>query len=188
VFRNIAGQVIGVQMLGTDGSASTAVPNVYVSKDGGALGTGSGTCTHLGTGYHKYVPSAGDTDGDHVAFQFVGAAGIVPATIQVYTFDKVASDALNASAKTIGIGTCTSGGSGTSVPVSSINFAGSTAVGTNVLAGRRIYFPGTTTSTAIRDAGARITANGAGATPTLTLSTSDQLQSAPANGDIFVVL
>jgi hypothetical protein len=58
---------------------------IYVTKDAGtqAIGTvGSGVCTHEGNGYHTYSPSQAETDGDLIAFTFIGT-GAVPVTVQV---------------------------------------------------------------------------------------------------------
>lgn len=82
--RNVAGQVIGAQMVSaSDGSPFTGAVTVYVTRDGGTQAIGSGVCTHEGFGFHTYPPSQTETDGAHVAFTFVGT-GAVPATIQVY--------------------------------------------------------------------------------------------------------
>ena len=85
--RNVAGQIIGIQMTGNDGSAFTGAVTVYVAVDGGTQAVGSvggGACTHKGNGYHVYAPAQAETDGEHVAFTFVGA-GAITATAQVYT-------------------------------------------------------------------------------------------------------
>lgn len=188
MFRNQAGQVIGVQMVtAADGTPFTGTVSVFVTEDGGTQTAGAGTITHKGNGYHSYAPTAGETDASHIAFTFTGT-GAVPATVQVETVDKLAADALNASAKTIGFGTVGTGSTATSVVTSAVNIAGATSVGANALAGRRVYFRGDTSTAAIQGAGARITANTAGATPTLTLDPADTLEAAPASGDIFAIL
>lgn len=85
--KNVAGQKIGCQMVNaTDGSAFTGSVTVYVTGDAGtqaAGSVGSGACTHEGNGYHTYAPAQAETNGDLVAFTFVGS-GAVPATVQVY--------------------------------------------------------------------------------------------------------
>ncbi len=84
--KNVAGQKIGAQLVSaTDGAAFTSTVTVYVTKDAGtqAIGTvGSGVCAHEGNGYHTYSPSQAETDGDLIAFTFVGS-GAVPVTVQV---------------------------------------------------------------------------------------------------------
>ena len=88
MLKNVAGQKIGAQMTSiADGSEFVGSVTVYVTLDGGAqaLGAvGSGVCTHEGHGYHTYAPSQGETNGDLLAFTFVGS-GAVSATIQVNT-------------------------------------------------------------------------------------------------------
>jgi hypothetical protein len=191
MFKAVASQPIGAQMISaTDGSEFTGSVTCYVTKDGGsqaAGNTGAGACVHEGHGFHTYVADATDSNGDHIGFTFVGA-GAVTATVQVYTNDKLASDALNASAKSILYGTVGNGSDTTHVVCSAVNMAGNTSVGTNALAGRRVYFLGNTTTANLRDAGGRITANTSGTTPTLTINASDTLPATPANGDTFVIL
>lgn len=85
--KNVAGQKIGAQLVSaTDGSAFTGSVTVYVTLDAGtqaAGSVGSGACTHEGNGYHTYAPAQAETNGDLIAFTFVGS-GAVPATVQVY--------------------------------------------------------------------------------------------------------
>lgn len=85
--KNVAGQVIGAQMVSaSDGSAFTGAVTVYVTGDGGtqaAGSVGSGACTHEGNGFHSYAPAQAETNYDHVAFTFTGT-GAIPATVQVY--------------------------------------------------------------------------------------------------------
>lgn len=85
--KNASGQVIGAQMVNaSSGAAFTGSVTVYVTVDGGtqAVGSvGSGACTHEGNGFHTYAPAQAETNGDHVAFTFIGS-GAVPATVQVY--------------------------------------------------------------------------------------------------------
>ncbi len=188
MFRNVASQVIGVQMItAADGTAFTGTVTAKVVKDGGTQAAGSGTVTHKGNGYHSYAPTQTETDAGHIAFTFTGT-GAIPATVQVETIDKAAADALNASAKTIGFGTVGSGSTTTSVVTSAVNIAGATSVAANSLAGRRIYFRGDTTTAAVQGSGARITANTSGSTPTLTLDSVDTLEGSPVSGDIFAIL
>lgn len=85
--KNVASQVIGAQMVATDGTAFTGSVTVYVTGDGGtqALGSvGSGACTHEGNGFHTYNPAQAETNYDHIGFTFIGT-GAVPVTVQVYT-------------------------------------------------------------------------------------------------------
>lgn len=86
--KNVASQKIGAQMVSaSDGSAFTGSVTVYVTIDAGTQGAGSvgsGACTHEGNGYHTYAPAQAETNGDLVAFTFIGT-GAVPASVQVYT-------------------------------------------------------------------------------------------------------
>ena len=85
--KNVGSQVVGAQMVtAADGTAFTGTVTCYVTTDGGTQalgGTASGVCTHEGNGFHTYVPTQAETNGDHVAFTFIGTAA-VPATVQVY--------------------------------------------------------------------------------------------------------
>lgn len=86
--KNVAGQVIGAQMVSaTTGAAFTGTVTVSVTGDGGSQATGSvgnGLCTHEGNGYHTYAPAQAETNYTLVAFTFTGT-GAVPVTIQVFT-------------------------------------------------------------------------------------------------------
>ena len=90
MLKNIAGQRIGAQLTSaTDGSAFTGTVTVYVTIDAGTqtIGSvGSGICTHEGNGYHTYAPSQAETNGNLVAFTFIGS-GAIATTVQVYTVD-----------------------------------------------------------------------------------------------------
>lgn len=189
MFRNVAGQTITAQLVAkADGTnVTTGTTTVYVLEDGGTQASGAGTVSHEGQGLWSYAPTQGETDAAHVVFTFVNTAAVTQ-SVQAYTADKAAADALNASAKTIGFGTVGSGSSATSVITSAINFGGATSIGTNALAGRQIIFRGDTTTAALKGSGARITANTSGSTPTLTLNVADALTASPASGDIFAIL
>jgi hypothetical protein len=86
--KNVSGQAIGAEMItAADGTAFTGAVKAYRTINNGtqALGSvGLGICAHKGNGYHSYTPTAGETNGDHIAWTFIGT-GAVPATIQVYT-------------------------------------------------------------------------------------------------------
>jgi len=85
--KNVAGQVIGAEMItAADGTAFTGSVTCYYTIDGGSqtLGSvGSGVCTHEGNGLHTYTPAQGETNGNHIAWTFIGT-GAIPVTIQVY--------------------------------------------------------------------------------------------------------
>lgn len=84
--KNTASQLIGAQMVNAaDGTAFTGSASVAVTVDGGTQGAGGGTGpTHEGNGFHTYLPTQAETNGDHVAFTFTGT-GAIPVTVQVYT-------------------------------------------------------------------------------------------------------
>jgi len=84
--KNTAGQVVGVQMItAADGTAFTGTVTVVVTIDGGTQSASGGTGpTHEGNGFHSYLPTQAETNGDHVAFTFTGT-GAIPTTVQVYT-------------------------------------------------------------------------------------------------------
>jgi len=86
VKKNVASQVIGAQMVtASDGSAFTSATSVAVTVDGGTQTAGGGTGpTHEGNGFHSYLPTQAETNGDHIAFTFTGS-GAIPVTVQVYT-------------------------------------------------------------------------------------------------------
>jgi hypothetical protein len=94
--KNTSGQIIGAQIIdASDGSNFSGSVTVYVTIDGGtqAIGTvGSGVCTNEGNGFYSYAPSQAETNGNHIAFTFVGT-GAVGATVQVYTTFPQSGDA-----------------------------------------------------------------------------------------------
>lgn len=84
--KNTASQVIGVQMITTaDGTAFTGTVTALVTIDGGTQSASGGTGpTHEGNGFHTYLPTQAETNGDHIGFTFTGP-GAIPVTVQVYT-------------------------------------------------------------------------------------------------------
>lgn len=85
----------------SDGSAFTGSVTVAVTIDAGTQATGSvgsGACTHEGNGYHTYAPAQAETNGDLLAFTFIGT-GAIPATVQIYPgFPQTVDNATNISA------------------------------------------------------------------------------------------
>lgn len=94
--KNVAGQVVGAQMVNAStGAAFAGSVTVYVTVDGGtqaAGSVGSGACTSEGNGFYTYAPAQAETNGDHLAFTFIGT-GAVPATVQIYTSTPQTGDA-----------------------------------------------------------------------------------------------
>lgn len=107
MIKNVANQSIGCQMVANDGSAFTGTVTVYITKDAGtqAIGTvGSGVCTHEGNGYYTYRPSQEETNGDLIAYTFIGSTAI-PQTIQVTTITAAQQSALQAATGTFAVET-----------------------------------------------------------------------------------
>lgn len=189
MFKNVASQVIGVQLViggtGTDaGQAYTGTATAYVTLGTGTFGTGGGTIAHKGQGYHTYVPTQAETNADHIAYTFT-ASGVIPSTVQVVTVDKEASDRLTAGAKAMVYGTV---GTGTAHTTTQINMAGGgispSMTTTDMFKGRVLLFLQDTSSTALRGQGAPIDGN---TTTAITFSTGNALTTAPASGDTFVI-
>ena len=90
--KNTAGQKIGAQIItAADGTAFSGSVTVYVTKDAGtqAIGSvGSGAATDEGNGYYTYAPSQAETDGNLLAFTFIGS-GAIPVTVQVVPSSEV---------------------------------------------------------------------------------------------------
>lgn len=84
--KNVASQLIGVQMTtAADGTAFTGTVTVVITIDGGTQSASGGTGpTHEGNGYHSYIPTQAETNGDIIAFTFTGT-GAITATVQVFT-------------------------------------------------------------------------------------------------------
>jgi hypothetical protein len=86
--KNVASQSIGAQMVtASDGTDFTGSVTAYYTLDNGTQTIGSvggGACTHEGNGYHSYAPTQGETNGDHIAWTFIGS-GAITATVQVFT-------------------------------------------------------------------------------------------------------
>ncbi len=98
MIKNTAGQSIGAQMVNaTTGAAFAGTVTVYVTIDAGAQALGAvsaGVCTSEGNGYFSYLPAQAETNGDLLAFTFIGS-GAIPATIQVQTLTAAIAAALS---------------------------------------------------------------------------------------------
>lgn len=103
MIRNTSGQSIGAQMVdATSGAAFVGTVTVYLTIDAGTQAIGSvssGVCTAEGNGYYTYRPTATETDGDLIAFTFIGS-GAIPATIQVATITAAQNSAISQSTAT----------------------------------------------------------------------------------------
>jgi hypothetical protein len=84
--KNVASQSVGAEMItAADGTIFTGAVSVLVTINNGTQTAGGGTApAHEGNGYHSYAPTQAETNGDHLAFTFIGT-GAISATIQVYT-------------------------------------------------------------------------------------------------------
>jgi len=84
--KNVASQSVGAEMItAADGTIFTGAVSVLVTINNGTQTAGGGTApAHEGNGYHSYTPTQAETNGDHLAFTFIGT-GAISATIQVYT-------------------------------------------------------------------------------------------------------
>lgn len=83
--KNVAGQVIGMQLLTPAGAAYSGGANAFVTLDGGAQAAGGGTVTDEGNGYFSYAPTQAETNATLVAVTLVPTGAGVPQTVQAYT-------------------------------------------------------------------------------------------------------
>lgn len=160
-----------------DGTAFTGTVTCYVTTDGGTQalgGTASGVCTHEGNGFHTYVPTQAETNGNHVAFTFIGT-GAIPASVQIYTRIATLQQDLNLArgAEALVLGACESGSTTTNIVT---DLSETTNDHFN---GRTITFTGG----ALYGQSTDITAYN-GTTGALTVTA---LTEAPANTDQFVI-
>ena len=76
MIKNQPGQSIGAQMVNaTTGAAFAGSVTVFVTIDAGTQNIGSvggGACAAEGNGYYTYLPSQAETNGNLIAFTFVG--------------------------------------------------------------------------------------------------------------------
>ena len=85
LLKNTASQVVGAQIIDTNGDAqTTGTTTVYVTGDGGTQASG-GTATHEGNGYWSFLPSQANTNYTQAAFTFVNDdADAIPVTKEYY--------------------------------------------------------------------------------------------------------
>ena len=106
MIKGAANQSIGAQMIDrSTGDAFTGTVTVYITIDAGTQGIGTvggGACVHEGNGYHTYRPSQDETNGDLIAFTFVGSNAL-PQTIQVTTVTAAQNAALQAATGTFAV-------------------------------------------------------------------------------------
>lgn len=85
LHKNVAVQHVTFEMFSTSGVADpSATVSVFVSKDGGAQASGSGTITNLGSGQYDYAPTQAETNGVCVQYLFT-ATGDVIQSLLIFT-------------------------------------------------------------------------------------------------------
>lgn len=107
----------------------------------------------------------------------------VKSSVQDIGGNTTAATNLGSTAANIGRGTCTTGGSTTSIPTSA--FSPNAGIVSGQFIGRTIIFDGNTATAALQGQATNITANTSGSTPTFTVTA---LTNAPASGDTFSVI
>ena len=69
--KNVSGQAVTALLLDSSyAPVTTGTTTVYVTGDGGAQGSGSGTVTHEGNGVWSYVPTQAETNYNQISFLF----------------------------------------------------------------------------------------------------------------------
>ncbi len=113
----------------------------------------------------------------------ISMVGYVLGTFQLTT----SQTNVNATLNTVARGTCTTGGSTTSVPTSALTIAGAAASGVvlSQFVGRVVLFDGNTTTAGLKGVASTISASTASNTPTLTVAT---LPATPVSGDTFSIV
>lgn len=180
-----------VDIAGSTISTSSAQLGVnLVNVAGAAVSTSS---AQLGVNLVNIAGSAISTSAAQIGVNVVNIGGQTAALdgnnllkVDVEDINGSATAAQNVSKanQAIGRGTCTSGGSTTSIPTSAWSPGGSGVV-SGQFVGRTIIFDADTATAALQGQATNITANTAGATPTFTVTA---LTTAPSSGDTFSVL
>lgn len=211
--KNVSGQVIGAQMVSAaDGSAFLGNVDVYITIDNGTQFRGNvgspNNCVNKGNGLHIYLPTQAETNGDHIAFTFIGT-GAVPATIQVYTgvqqtadvgalvsggavaanVTRIDSDAdAAANAKRVALGTVTGTvGTGSTTTLIVTNGIVPASNAADQFKGRIVTFDKNTTTASLRGQSTDITASANAGSPATGTLTVTALTSAPQAGDTFTI-
>lgn len=199
--KNVANQNITFCLINATTGAGLpgATVSSFVTKDAGAQASGGGTVTNQGNGQYNYAATQAETNATDVGFFFT-ATGAIPVNVDFHT-DAVDANGLlqvdvediNGSAtaaqnvskanQAIGRGTCTTGGSSTSVPTSAFSPGGSGNASGQFI-GRTIIFDASTATQSLQGQASNITASTSGATPTFTIGA---LTTAPSSGDTFGV-
>lgn len=187
---------LGVNVVNIGGAAAAIDANNFLKVDVEDIG-GVGLSTHasgmMPADVRDIAGSAVSTSSAQLGVNVVNIAGQA-AALDANNFLKVDIEAINAnttaavnlgkSAADMGRGTCTTGGTTTSIPTSAFSPGGAGIVSGQFI-GRTIIFDGNTSTSALQGQATNITANTSGATPTFTVTA---LTTAPSSGDTFSVV
>lgn len=158
--------------------------DIKVWKAGGTSESNknSGGATHIASGRYYTVLDATDTDTAGSLELNVHVAGALPVKVRCLVMQSDAYDqfVLGSFAKLGVAGVCTTGGTTTSIPTSSLAPA---AAVTDQFKGRTLIFDDDTTTANLRGQATNITASTSGGTLTVTALTT-----APVNGDTFRIV
>ena len=177
-----------------------ATVTVALSKNGGSFATAGGAVTEIANGWYYVALNTTDTGtaGD-LAFHCTATSGdptdfcdqvvdptvvTLGANVVQISGNSTAASQVSQANQAIGRGTCTTGGSTTSIPTSAWNLGGVSVVSGQFI-GRTIIFDAGTATGALAGQATAITNNTSGATPTFTVVA---MTTAPASGDTFSVV
>lgn len=188
MYKNTASQKIAMfafdAATGLPKTGDAANITAYVSKDWGSVTQLTDTsATEMDNtnakGWYLFDVTATECNADALLFSGKSTTSNI-SVVGVLVF--TTSINLAKTAAIVGRGTCTTGGSTTSVVTSA--FA-PTAIAADQFKGRTIVFDADTTTTELRGQATNITANNSVNPPTFTVST---ITTAPASGDTFSVI
>lgn len=157
-----------VNFTGTAGSALVKADTVDIA--GSAV---SATAAQVGVNVVNIAGQAATLD----------ANNLLQVDVEDINGNATAAQNVSKANQAIGRGTCTTGGTTTSIPTSAWTPGGAGIVSGQFI-GRTMIFDATTATAALRGQATNITANTASATPTFTVTA---LTTAPASGDTFGV-
>lgn len=187
-------------ILDADGDLVTGAAGLdsEVSKDAGTFADCTNEATEIATASGMYYLDLTSTEmnADCVAVivktstsgakttpivLYPQSAGAIKVDLQSINADATSAASLAKTTRAIGRGTCTTGGSTTSIVTSAFTPSGSVA---DKFKGRIVTFDADTTTANLQGQSTDITANTSAANPTFTVSA---LTTAPASGDTFSV-
>ncbi len=207
MFKNTSSQKITFLVIdtatNTPKTGDAANLTAYVSIDDGTVTVlGDTSATELDAtnapGLYTFDCTQAETNGDKLVFSGNSStSGVRVVPVLIYTLPAgftaltISSGGVNVVQSNgfavMGTGTVTSGATTTSIPTSACSPAGAIA---NQFVGRVLIFSNATTTTALRGVACVVLASTNSATPTFTVQMSDgsALPSAPASGDVFVIV